>query len=73
MEATQTQSISIQQTTFESYQNMIREKGKSEVEIQQIIRQILENSNVNNFGEFLLIPEILQVNAIMHANKFIGF
>jgi hypothetical protein len=65
-EANMEATPSIQQTTFDktAFLNMIKEKGNSEVELQQIIRQILENSNINNFGEFLQIPEISQVTWI---------
>ncbi|KAG5681058.1 hypothetical protein PVAND_010524 [Polypedilum vanderplanki] len=51
-------SQSIQQSTFDQFQKLIKEHSSNKHEIANSITQILENTSLNTFSEFLQIPEI---------------
>lgn len=53
---------SIQQTTFDQYEKMIKEKASSKAEIAtKIMIEILEHPSLNTFSEFLHLKEIDEV------------
>lgn len=52
---------SIQQTTFDQYQRMIKEKACNKAEIAKTVIEILEHQSLNTFSEFLHLKEIDEV------------
>ena len=54
-------SQSIQQTTYDQFHKVIKENATNKQEIAKIIVQILENSSLYTFSEFLQLPEINEV------------
>lgn len=54
-------SLSIQQTTYDQFHKLIKENASNKQEIGKIIVQILENSSLYTFSEFLQLPEINEV------------
>ena len=54
-------SQSIQQTTYDQYHKLIKEQAENKPELAKIILEILENSSLNTFSEFLHMKEIDEV------------
>lgn len=52
---------SIQQTTYEHYQNLIKEQSERKPELLKTISEILEHQSLNTFSEFLSLKEIDEV------------
>ena len=48
---------SVQQTNYDQYYQLIKEKSANSNELSKIIIEVLE-SQVNTFSEFLHLPEI---------------
>ena len=55
-------SPSIQQTTFDQFHKLIKERSTNKQEIANSIIQILENTSLNTYSEFLQINEINDVS-----------
>lgn len=55
-------SQSILQTTYDQFHKNIKESAGNKQEIAKIIVQILENSSLYTFSEFLQLPEVLEVS-----------
>lgn len=54
-------SQSIQQNTVEQFHKMIKEQSTNKQEIANSIIQILENTSINTYSDFLQISEIDEV------------
>lgn len=52
---------SIQQTTYENYQALIKEQSERKPELVKTISEILEHPSLNTFSEFLHLKEIDEV------------
>lgn len=52
----------IQQSTFDQFQKLIKDNASNKQEIANSITNILENTNLNTYSEFLQISEINEVN-----------
>lgn len=57
---------SIQQTTYDQFHKTIKDNATNKQEIAKIIVQILENSSLYTFSEFLQLPEITEVRKVIH-------
>lgn len=55
-------SPSIQQTTYDQFHKIIKEHSSNKQEIANSIIQILENTSLNTYSEFLQITEINDVS-----------
>lgn len=53
---------SIQQTTYDQFHKLIKEHSANKQEIANSIIQILENTSLNTYSEFLQITEINDVS-----------
>lgn len=63
-------SPSIQQTTYDQFNKVIKENATNKQEIAKIIVQILENSSLYTFSEFLQLPEVNEVNNFIKQHLF---
>lgn len=61
-------SQSIQQTTFDQFHKLIKENATNKQEIAKFIEQILENSSLYTFSEFLQLPEINEVISVIEQD-----
>lgn len=55
-------SQSIQQSTHDQFNKVIKEQAANKPSLVKTIVEILENSSLNTFSEFLHMPEIEEVN-----------
>lgn len=66
-------SQSIQQTTYDQYNKLIKDNAANKSVIAKTILEILENQTLNTFSEFLHLKEVDEVTAIrfyLHFNLF---
>lgn len=55
-------SQSIQQATYDQFNKVIKEQAANKPALVKTITEILENSSLNTFSEFLHLKEIEEVN-----------
>lgn len=55
-------AMSIQQTTSDQYQKLIKEHAGNKAEIVKTMTEIFENQSLNTFSEFLNLKEIEEVS-----------
>lgn len=58
MEASQ----SIQQTTYDQFHKVIKERASNKAELVKTVVEIIENPALNTFSEFLHLKEIDEVS-----------
>lgn len=55
-------ALSIQQTTSDQFQKLIKERSGNKAEIVKTMAEIFENASLNTFSEFLHMKEIEEVS-----------